>query len=152
MKTINIRDRIINEKSRPFIVAEAGVNHENDMALARRLIDEAVLGKADAIKFQTYKAERIAVKDSPTYWDASETQRDYFQKYDKFGEDDYRELAKYAEIKGIIFMSTPFDFEAVDLLDDLVQIFKISSSDITNIPFMRYIAKKGKPIFLSTGA
>lgn len=152
MKKIQIRDRIIDEESRPFIVAEAGVNHENDMDLARRLIDEAVLGKADAIKFQTYKAEKIAVKDSPTYWDASETQRDYFKKYDKFGEDEYRALAKYAEMKGILFMSTPFDFEAVDLLDELVPIFKISSSDITNIPFIRYIARKGKPIFLSTGA
>jgi N-acetylneuraminate synthase len=152
MKIINIKEKIIDEKSRPFIVAEAGVNHENDMELAKRLIDEAILGKADAIKFQTYKAEKIAAKESPTYWDASETQREYFQRYDKFGEDEYRELAKYAEMKEIIFMSTPFDFEAVDLLDELVPVFKISSSDITNIPFIKYIAKKGKPIFLSTGA
>lgn len=152
MKTIVIRDIILNEESRPFIVAEAGVNHENSMELARRLIDEAVLGRADAIKFQTYKAEKIAARESPTYWDASVTQRDYFKKYDKFGEDEYRELAEYAEKKGIIFFSTPFDFEAVDLLDELVPIFKISSSDITNIPFLKYIAKKGKPIFLSTGA
>ena len=152
MKTIKINNQVLNEESRPFIVAEAGVNHENDMELARRLIDEAVLGKADAIKFQTYKAEKIAAIDSPTYWDASISQRDYFKKYDKFGEDEYRELAKYAEKKGIIFMSTPFDFEAVDILDKLVPIFKISSSDITNIPFLKYIAKKDKPIFLSTGA
>jgi len=152
MKKIIFRDKTLNEESRPFIVAEAGVNHENSMELARRLIDEAVLGRADAIKFQTYKAEKIAAKESPTYWDASVTQRDYFKKYDKFGEDEYRELAEYAEKKGIIFLSTPFDFGAVDLLDELVPIFKISSSDITNIPFLKYIAKKGKPIFLSTGA
>jgi len=152
MKNIVIGEITLNEESRPFIVAEAGVNHENSMKLARRLIDEAVLGKADAIKFQTYKAEKIAAKESPTYWDASMTQRDYFKKYDKFGEDEYRELAEYAEKKGIIFLSTPFDFEAVDLLDELVPIFKISSSDITNTPFLKYIAKKGKPIFLSTGA
>ena len=152
MKTITFRDKRLDEESRPFIVAEAGVNHENSMELARRLIDEAVLGRADAIKFQTYKAEKIAARESPTYWDASITQRDYFKKYDKFGEDEYRELAEYAEKRGIIFLSTPFDFGAVDLLDELVPIFKISSSDITNIPFLRYIAKKGKPIFLSTGA
>jgi N-acetylneuraminate synthase len=152
MKKRVIRDLTLNEESRAFIVAEAGVNHENSMELARRLIDEAVLGRADAIKFQTYKAEKIAAMESPTYWDASITQRDYFKKYDKFGEDEYRELAEYAEKKGIIFLSTPFDFEAVDLLDELVPIFKISSSDITNIPFLKYIAKKGKPIFLSTGA
>jgi len=152
MKKIQIKDRVLDEESHPFLVAEAGVNHENNMELARRLIDEAALGKADAIKFQTYKAEKIAAIDSPTYWDASLTQRDYFKKYDKFGEDEYKELAKYADEKGIIFMSTPFDFDAVDLLDELVPIFKISSSDITNIPFIKYIAKKGKPIFLSTGA
>jgi len=152
MKKIQIKDRVLDEESHPFLVAEAGVNHENNMELARRLIDEAALGKADAIKFQTYKAEKIAAIDSPTYWDASLTQRDYFKKYDKFGEDEYKELAKYADKKGIIFMSTPFDFDAVDLLDELVPIFKISSSDITNIPFIKYIAKKGKPIFLSTGA
>lgn len=152
MKRICIGNRIVDEESRPFIIAEAGVNHENNMKLAKRLIDEAVLGKADAIKFQTYKADKIAASDSPTYWDASVTQREYFEKYDKFGEDEYRELAKYANKKGIFFLSTPFDFEAVDLLDELVPVFKISSSDITNIPFIRYIAKKGKPIFLSTGA
>lgn len=152
MKTITFRDKRLDEISRPFIVAEAGVNHENSMDLAKRLIDEAVLGRADAIKFQTYKAEKIAAKKSPTYWDASVTQREYFEKYDKFGEDEYRELAGYAEKKGILFLSTPFDYEAVDLLDELVPIFKISSSDITNIPFLRYIAQKGKPIFLSTGA
>jgi len=152
MKRINVGNRVINENSRPFIVAEAGVNHENDMNLAKRLIDEAVLGKADAIKFQTYKAEKIAASESPAYWDASETQRDYFKKYDKFNESEYKELADYSRKKGIFFLSTPFDFEAADMLDDLVEVFKISSSDITNIPFLKHIASKNKPIFLSTGA
>jgi len=152
MKQIQIGEKLLNEVSRPFIIAEAGVNHENSMELALRLIDDAIMGKADAIKFQTYKAEKIAARDSPTYWNANETQRDYFKKYDKFGENEYKELAKYANKKGIIFLSTPFDFEAVDFLDELMPVFKISSSDITNIPFIKHIAKKGKPIFLSTGA
>ena len=104
MKKINVGQHIIDENSRPFLVAEAGVNHENDMNLAKRMIDEAILGKADAIKFQTYKAEKIAASESPTYWDASETQRDYFKKYDKFNESDYKELADYARKKGIFFL------------------------------------------------
>ena len=152
MKTIKIGHLVLDENSRPFIIAEAGVNHDNDLSLAKRMIDEATEGKADAIKFQTYKAEKIAASKSPAYWDATETQRDYFKKYDKFDEADYRELADYADKKGILFMSTPFDFQAADMLDELVEVFKISSSDITNTPFLRHIARKDKPIILSTGA
>ena len=152
MKTIKIGHLVLDENSRPFIIAEAGVNHDNDLSLAKRMIDEATEGKADAIKFQTYKAEKIAASKSPAYWDATETQRDYFKKYDKFDEADYQELADYADKKGILFMSTPFDFQAADMLDELVEVFKISSSDITNTPFLRHIARKDKPIILSTGA
>ncbi len=152
MKKIQINDRIIDEKSTPFIIAEAGVNHENDMDTAKKMIREAAKTGADAIKFQTYKAEKIAAKESPAYWDTNMTQRDFFKKLDKFGEKEYRELAKEAEKKGIIFMSTPFDNESADFLDEIMPVFKISSSDITNIPFLRHIAKKNKPIFLSTGA
>ncbi len=152
MKKINIGYRVLDENSRPFIIAEAGVNHDNDLRLAKRMIDEATEGKADAIKFQTYKADKIAASESPAYWDATETQRDYFKKYDKFDEAEYKELSDYARKKGILFMSTPFDFQAADMLDELVEVFKISSSDITNIPFLRHVARKDKPIFLSTGA
>ena len=152
MKTIKIGHLVLDENSRPFIIAEAGVNHDNDLSLAKRMIDEATEGKADAIKFQTYKAEKIAASKSPAYWDATETQRDYFKKYDKFDEADYRELADYADKKGILFMSTPFDSQAADMLDELVEVFKVSSSDITNTPFLSHIARKDKPIILSTGA
>jgi len=152
MKKIKIGQRVLDENCRPFIIAEAGVNHDNDLLLAKRMIDEATEGKADAIKFQTYKAEKIAASESPAYWDATETQRDYFKKYDKFDEDEYKELSDYARKKGILFMSTPFDFQAADMLDELVEVFKISSSDITNTPFLRHVARKDKPIFLSTGA
>ena len=152
MNTIKIGHLVLAENSRPFIIAEAGVNHDNDLSLAKRMIDKATEGKADAIKFQTYKAEKIAANKSPAYWDATETQRDYFEKYDKFDEADYRELADYADKKGILFMSTPFDFQAADMLDELVEVFKVSSSDITNTPFLRHIARKDKPIILSTGA
>jgi len=152
MKRVKIGNKILNEESRPFIVADAGVNHENDINIAKRMIDDVARAGADAIKFQTYKAEKIASRNSPAYWETGKTQYEYFKKYDKFGEEDYRELAEYANEKNIVFMSTPFDLEAVDFLDELVPVFKISSSDITNTPFVRYIATKGKPIFLSTGA
>lgn len=152
MKRIRIGKRTLSETSRPFIVADVGVNHENDVNLAKRMIREAAYGGADAVKFQTYKAERIAARNSPPYWATGESQYEYFQKYDRFSEEDYLELAEYARGRNVIFMSTPFDFEAADFLDELVPAFKISSSDITNIPFIRHVAAKNKPVFLSTGA
>lgn len=140
----------------PFLIAEIGVNHENDLYTAKKMIDEAKKAGADAVKFQSYKAEKLAVMDSPAYWDRAKEKTDsqyrLFKKYDKFGEKEFILLASYCEKKDIIFLSTPFDFEAVDFLDKLVPFFKISSSDITNIPFIRYIARKRKPIILSTGA
>jgi len=140
----------------PFLIAEIGVNHENDLHTAKKMINEAKKAGADAVKFQTYKAEKLAVMDSPAYWDRAKektgTQYRLFKKYDKFGEKEFLLLADHCKKKDIIFLSTPFDFAAVDFLDKLVPFFKISSSDITNIPFIRYIALKRKPIILSTGA
>ena len=140
----------------PYIIAEAGVNHEGDMDLARRLIDEAKEGGAHAIKFQTYKASTIATKDSPAYWDTTQepidTQYKLFQKYDKFWKKEYGQLKVYCGQAGIEFMSTPFDIESADFLNDLMDVFKISSSDITNKPFIEYLCDFGKPIILSTGA
>lgn len=141
---------------RPYIIAEAGVNHEGSMDTAKRLIDEAKEGGADAIKFQTYKAESIASKDSPAYWDTSkeptESQFKLFKKHDKFWKKEFIELKEYCNKVDIEFMSTPFDVEAVDFLNDLMDVFKISSSDITNKPFIEYICEFDKPIILSTGA
>ncbi len=141
---------------KPYIIAEAGVNHEGSMDLAKRLIDEAAEGGAHAIKFQTYKAETIASKDSPYYWDLSKeptrSQYELFQKYDKFWKTEYEELKVYCDKAGIEFMSTPFDAESAKFLNDLMPVFKISSSDITNFPFIRLQCSFGKPIILSTGA
>lgn len=140
----------------PYIIAEAGVNHEGDMDLAKRLIDEACEGGAHAIKFQTYKAETIASKNSPSYWDttkeSTKSQFDLFKKYDKFWKSEYEELKKYCDKVGIEFMSTPFDIESAKFLNDLMDVFKISSSDITNIPFIDFMCSFKKPIILSTGA
>lgn len=141
---------------RPYLIAEAGVNHEGDMDIARRLIDEAKEGGADAIKFQTYKAETIASKDSPSYWDLSkeptDSQYQLFKKYDKFWKSEYEVLARYCEDAGIEFLSTPFDVESAAFLNDLMGVFKISSSDLNNKPFIDILCGYGKPIILSTGA
>lgn len=141
---------------RPYIIAEIGVNHEGSMELARRLIDEAAEAGAHAAKFQSYKAEKIASKHSPAYWDtskeATESQYALFKKYDSFEQADYEALAEHCKKAGIDFMSTPFDLDAVDFLTPLVPAFKIASADITNIPLLRKVARTGKPLIISTGA
>ncbi len=149
----NYNPDIIN---RPYVIAEAGVNHEGKMDLAKRLIHEAGRGGAHAIKFQTYKAETLTVKDSPSYWDTgmetTKNQFDLFKKYDKFQKKEYENLKTECDKAGIEFLSTPFDISSADFLNDLMPVFKISSSDITNFPFIKHICKFGKPIILSTGA
>ncbi len=140
----------------PYIIAEIGVNHEGSMAIAKRQIEEAKLGGAHAAKFQTYKAEKIASKNSPAYWDQSQEPTDsqfkLFKKHDSFGSKEYIELAKHCEAIGIDFLSTPFDLDAVDFLNPMMHLFKIASADITNIPLIRKCAATGKPLIMSTGA
>ena len=140
----------------PYIIAEAGVNHEGDMELAKRLINEAKEGGAHAIKFQTYKAETIASKDSPSYWDLSreptDSQYKLFKKYDRFWKKEYETLKAHCDQVGIEFLSTPFDVESARFLNDLMEVFKISSSDLNNKPFIEFLCDFGKPILLSTGA
>ena len=140
----------------PYIIAEAGVNHEGNMDIAKRLIEEAAEGGADAIKFQTYKAETITCRNSPAYWDTTKegtkTQFELFKKYDRFWKSEYEELKSHCEKTEIDFVSTPFDMTSADFLNDLMDVFKISSSDINNKPFIDYLCSFGKPIILSTGA
>lgn len=155
-KTIVIDKSIVGNNLTPYIIAEIGVNHEGDLDLAKRLIDEAAEGGAHAAKFQSYKANKIASKNSPAYWDTSKEPTDsqfkLFQKFDSFTPEDYEELARHCESVGIHFMSTPFDLDAVDFLDPLMPAFKIASADITNVPLIRKCANKGKPVIISTGA
>jgi sialic acid synthase SpsE len=143
-------------EKRPYIIAEIGVNHENDIELAMRQIEMAKQGGADAAKFQTYKAEKLAILNSPAYWDTTKestpTQYELFKKFDGFGLPEYRKLASHAQKVGIDFMTTAFDFEAVDEMDGLVAVHKVASADITNVPLLRKIAGKHKPVILSTGA
>ncbi len=153
---------IFNKK--PFLIGDISVNFYDiareeeisDMDAAKLMILEAKRCGLDAVKFQSYKAETLASKNSPAYWDLSEepstSQFELFKKFDKFGKEEYRQLADYCREVGIMFLSTPFDYDSVDYLDEFMDIYKISSSDLTNIPFIKYIASKNKPILLSTGA
>ena len=152
-----ITDQHNSEKPlKPFIIAEAGVNHEADMNLAIRLVEEAKEGGADAIKFQSYKAETIASKNSPSYWDLDKepttSQYKLFKKYDSFWKKEFEELKTVCDKNHIEFLSTPFDVESSNFLNDLMGTYKISSSDLNNKPFIEHICDFGKPILLSTGA
>ena len=147
----------INDNAPIFIIAEAGVNHNGSIELAKQLIDVAAEADADAVKFQTFIAEEVVSTDAPKAeyqkqtTDASESQLDMIKKLE-ISKEDHQELMDYAKHKNIMFLSTPFDERSVDLLVELgVPLIKISSGEITNHPFLKYIAKKGLPIILSTG-
>lgn len=149
---------------KPYIIAEVGVNFYDTakqegitpLDAAKKYVYEAKQAGADAVKFQSYKADTIVSKNSPAYWDLTKepttTQHGLFQKHDYFNREDYQILCDYSKELGIDFMSTPFDFESADYLYDMIDIYKISSSDLTNIPFIKHIASKGKPVYISTGA
>ena len=155
-KNIKLGQRTLRPNSKPYIIAEIGVNHEGSMEQAKVLIDLAKEGGADAAKFQSYKADTLASKKSPSYWDTTKepttSQHELFKKYDQFEPEDYVVLSEYCKSKNIDFISTPFDDAAIEFLNPLVPFFKIASADITNIPFLRKIAAKGKSVVLSTGA
>ena len=156
MPELRLGSKLVSDNSLPYVIAEIGVNHEGSLELAKRLIELAKEGGADAAKFQTYKADTLASRHSPAYWDLSKepttSQHKLFQKYDSFGPAEYRALAKHCEEVEIDFVSTPFDSAAVELLDPPMPFFKIASADLTNTPLLRQVAETGKPIVLSTGA
>lgn len=146
------------------LVAEIGVNyydmavklHVTPLDAAKFMVLSAYNAGVHAVKFQTYKAETLASKNSPSYWDTKEesttSQYALFKKYDSFGKDEYQELSDFCDSIGIEFCSTPFDFESADYLCEMMNVYKISSSDITNLPFIQYMAEKQKSILLSVGA
>jgi N-acetylneuraminate synthase len=140
----------------PYIIAEAGVNHECSIAKAIEMIHLAKRSGVNAIKFQAYKANLICSRKSPAYWDTKKetvlNQYDLFKKFDKFSENDFKILKKECDSVGIDFLCTPFDHQSAKYINKLVKVFKISSSDITNFPLIELIAKFNKPIILSTGA
>ena len=152
------------KKNKLYLIAEMGVNFYDTakqlnitpLEAAKLYIDKAAEAGIDCAKFQSYKANTIVSKNSPAYWDttkeATKTQYELFQKFDGFGESEYKELCDYTHSKGMDFTSTPFDYASADYLYDMVDFYKISSSDLSNIPFIKHIAAKGKPMVVSVGA
>lgn len=159
LKKVKIGDRLVGDGEKCLIIAEAGSNHDRKFEQALKLIDIAVEAKADAVKFQTYSAEKLYSKKTPTM---SYLKKDNLTKkresvYDlikriEIPREWHKDLFDYCEEKGVIFLSTPFDLKAVDELDEVgIKAYKISSFEITHLPLLEYVAKMGKPIILSTG-
>ena len=155
MPSFAIGGRAVGRGEPPYVIAEAGVHHGNDVGLACRYVEAAHEAGADAIKFQTYTADRLVARWAPTYWEDDEgrTQHEIFAERSLLTEDDYRRVARRARDLGITFLSTPFDPGAAAMLDRLaVAAFKIASADVTHLPLLRAVASFSKPVLLSTGA
>lgn len=140
-----------------FIIAEAGVNHNGDLNLAFQLVDKAVEIGADCVKFQTFKTENIVTKSSPKanyqmlVTDKAESQFDMLKKLE-LQKDDFKKIKEYCQKKGIQFLSTPYNPEDASLLNDLgVEAFKIASGQLVELPFLKFVAKFGKQMIISTG-
>ncbi len=157
MKVVRIGDREVGGGAPVYIIAEAGSNHDRDLAQARRLIDAAAEAGADAVKFQTFRSDRIVAETQvrAAYLDdllpPDKTMADLFRELE-LPHEWHAELKGYAESCGLDFLSTPFDHEAVDLLDGLgVKAFKVATYELWHLPLIRDIASRGKPIICSTG-
>lgn len=140
-----------------FIIAEAGVNHNGSIDLAKKLIDVAADSGADAIKFQTFKAENLVTsyaKKANYQKNLTSKKESQFEMLKKLelNKEKHLELINYSKVKNIKFLSSPFDIDSIDLLEDLgLEIFKIPSGEITNLPYLKYLGKLNKKIILSTG-
>jgi len=153
-KHMLIDQRVVGPGSSVFVVAEIGINHNGSVNNAIRMIDEAAKSGANAVKFQSFRVEKMLIPSRNRYAQQMGSMESAYQmlKRCELSWEDQEKLKKHADEKDILFFSTPFDEETTDFLDSLgVPVFKIASSDITHVPLLRHIATKGKPIFLSTG-
>jgi len=147
-----------NNKPGTYVIAEVGINHNGSLDKALFLISKAVEAGADAVKFQTFKTEKLVRRDEPKMQYQAKTARDSQKQFDmlkkvELDKKQHIKLIKCCRERGIDFISTPYDQESADLLLELkVDAIKIASTDTTNIPFLRYVAKFGLPIIYSTGA
>ncbi len=144
-------------KQRTFIIAEGGVNHNGSLNTAKKLVKEAKRSGADAIKFQTFRADKLLSRklEKAEYQkkttNSTESQYEMIKQLE-LGVKEHQELVRYCRSQNIMFLSSPFDEESADLLDKLdVKMFKIGSGEITNLPFLRHVARKGRPMIISTG-
>lgn len=154
---MKIGDRFVGTGERCFIVAEAGSNHDGKLAQAKRLVEVAAEAGCDAVKFQTFRADRIVAKvpDRPKYLEGllapGQTLHETFRRLE-VPDGWHAELRDHAKSHGITFFSTPFDEGSADLLDSIgVPCFKIASFELTHLPLIEHVARKRKPIFVSTG-
>lgn len=151
------RAREIGDSHPSFIIAELGCNFEGDLDRAEQMIRRAAQAGADAIKFQTFTADKLTTRKAEKFWDIEgcpgETQYEEFEQMPKLSPAEYRRMANVARAAGVVFFSTPEDEDSADLLEELdVPLYKISSMNVTNHPLLDHVARKGKPIILSTGA
>jgi len=143
--------------TKTFVIAEAGVNHNGSLELAMRLVDGAVEAGADAVKFQTFKADKLVRRVAEKAEYQRQTTAVYESQYDmlkklELDENAHRELIRHCNEKKIMFLSTPFDHDSIELLSNFgMPIFKIPSGEITNLPYLRHIGCLGKEVILSTG-
>ena len=152
-----IGDRHVGDGAACFLIAEAGVNHNGDINMALELVDIAADSGADAIKFQTFKAERLVTATAAkadyqkANTDSEETQFEMLKRLE-LSEDDHRLLIERCRDKGILFMSTPFEEQSADFLDSVdIPVFKIPSGEMTNLPFLAHVAAMDRPMVISTG-
>ncbi|MBN2244048.1 MAG: N-acetylneuraminate synthase family protein [Acidobacteria bacterium] len=151
---ILIDQNVIGPGSRVFVIAEIGINHDGDVGRAMKMIEAAAEAGADAVKFQSFRVDRLLIPTQNRYAQQADSVESAYQMLRRceLSWEDQVKLKKHADEKNILFLSTPFDEETVDFLDSLgVPLFKIASSDITHVPLLRHVASKGKPIFMSTG-
>ncbi len=146
----------MDNDNKTFIIAEAGVNHNGRLDLAMKLIDAAAEAGADAVKFQTFKAENLLCRDAEKAAYQKKTTSEAESQFEmlqhlELGAEDFQQLAAYCGQRHIMFLSTPFDLESAEMLNGLQDIFKIPSGEITNLPLLRKIASFSKEIILSTG-
>ena len=153
----SLKERLLSGVGPCVIIAEAGVNHNGDVALAKQLIDAAREAGVDAVKFQTFRSDRVespSARKAPYQVETTnpkESQLAMLRELE-LSPEAHSELQAHARRRGLTFLSTPYDEESSDLLDDLgVPVFKIASAECTNLPLLRHVARKGKPIILSTG-
>lgn len=155
---VSVAGRPVGQGAPCFVVAEAGVNHNGDVGLARQLVDAAADAGADAVKFQTWITDKVVDDSAPlagyqaaNLGSTTLTQRQMLERLE-LGHEDFEALKRHADERGIVFLSTPDEEDSADFLDSIgVPMFKIGSGELTNHPFLRHVARKGKPIALSTG-
>ena len=148
---VQIGNKKIGDGEPAFIIAELGVNFQN-LEQAKKSVDEAVNAGADAIKIQTYKAETLVTESALFPDEAGGTSQFESFKKSEISPETHKEIFDYAKKKGIIAFSTPSYYDDVDLLEELcVDVIKIGSDDLTNLPFLKYVARKGLPMIVSTG-